>query len=275
MALPQTTSMFNKQNVLRCVTVLTVILVFILILPRISIMLKQFIAWSSTKGSHITFISLTGAMLLWACLPLPGFMFLCFGAGLLYGFVGGFFLAWTVSLVGIAISFPLYRYCCGKKLLAYLGGSSDRMKILLEEAKINGFTIALLVKMLPFTGGPANVIFAVCTPIPLLTFLGACSVAHLKYLLYTFVGSAAHSLSESGKKKNLNKVEQERSRVTNLITTILIVGSLLLMMIFGYKLLNDIEKKVQEKRARQNGNNVDVDIEVEEKKGLLDDSDSI
>ena len=72
--------------------------------------------------------------------------------------------------------------------------------------------------------------------------------------------------------KNLNKVENERSRVTNLITTILVIGALLLMIIFGYKLLNDIEKKVKEKRARQHGNNVDIDIEVEEKKGLLDDA---
>ena len=83
-----------------------------------------------------------------------------------------------MALIGIAISFPLYRYCCGKQVLAYLGGTDERMKVLLEATKTNGFKIAVLMKMLPFTGGPANVLFAVCTPIPLLTFMAACAIGH-------------------------------------------------------------------------------------------------
>ena len=265
-----------KQNIIKLAIIITIIIIFILIIPRISVMLKNFVKWSSKQGSHITFISLSSAMLVWGCFPIPGFMFLVFGAGYLYGFAGGFFLAWTISLMSIAISFPLYRYCCGRHCLAYLGGSSERMKVILEAAKTNGFKIAVLVKMLPFTGGPANVIFAVCTPIHLLTFLAACAIGHLKYLLYAFVGAAATSLTEDPKTKKLNRLEQQRNHTVNIVGTILVIGALLLMLYFGYTILKEIEDEV---KNRKNGNNdSEIGIEAEEKKGLLEevaDADSI
>eukprot|EP00944_MAST-04C_sp_MAST-4C-sp1_P008880 g8880.t1 len=266
--------MFSKQNMIKFAVVVAVVLFFAFIIPHISVALKSFVKWASTKGSHITFISLTGAMILWASTPLPGFMFLCFGAGFLYGVVGGFFLAWVVALIGIAISFPLYRYCCGKQVLAYLGGTDERMKVLLEATKTNGFKIAVLMKMLPFTGGPANVLFAVCTPIPLLTFMAACSIGHIKFLLYTFVGAAATSLTESKIKKKMNKEEEARHHFTTVVATSLAIGALLLMMYFGYRMLRDVEKEVE--RRKRAGNEIDDgDIEAEEKKALLDDADSI
>ena len=266
--------MFSKKTMTKFAIVVAVVLFFCFIIPHISVMLKSFVKWASTKGSHITFISLTGAMILWASTPLPGFMFLCFGAGFLYGVVGGFFLAWVVALIGIAISFPLYRYCCGKQVLAYLGGTNERTKVLLEATKTNGFKIAVLMKMLPFTGGPANVLFAVCTPIPLLTFMAACAIGHIKFLLYTFVGAAATSLTESKIKKKMNKEESARHHLSTVIATSLAIGALLLMIYFGYKMLRDVEKEV-ERRKRAGTEIGDGDIEAEEKKGLLDDADSI
>ena len=106
--------------------------------------------------------------------------------------------------------FPSVQVLLRQASFSVLGGTDERTKVLLEATKTNGFKIAVLMKMLPFTGGPANVLFAVCTPIPLLTFMAACAIGHIKFLLYTFVGAAATSLTESKIKKKMNKEESAR-----------------------------------------------------------------
>ena len=167
----------------------------------------------------------------------------------------------------------LYRNCCGKAIVKYFGALSERTKLWLELAEKDGIRVVFLVKMLPFGGGgTANVFFAVLTKVSLSDFAVGLSIAHLKYLLFTFVSASAGSLATLKNSPNVqpsNSLYKQRSHTLQLIMGG--VGALVLLVLtwWTWRTYNEIEEQLNDAKHKQETGDVDSTKETDR---LLGDS---
>ena len=231
---------------------LVVALVAIFLLPKIASAINTAVVWSQSKGSTITLIFILTFMFVSSGVPVPGFMFLVFAVGLLYGVWAGFFLAYFGSFVFTSFWFLVYRNCCGKDVVKMFGEQSERNKLWMELAERDGIRIVTLVKLLPFGGGGlANVSFALLTKVTYCDFAIGLSIAHVKFLLYTFVSSSAGSLSTMNADGKGSKEHQQRFHTMRVIMSIL-AGCVLVGLIFwGCITYQEIEKQVDDMQKQR------------------------
>ena len=233
-----------------------IIICFVLIIPRVASLINSLVIYGSGRGATTVFVVLVSLMTLSAGVPLPGFIFVVFAAGILYGVLYGFLLAYSVSFVASCSWFLLYRNCCGKAIVKYFGTLSERTNLWLELAEKDGIRVVFLVKMLPFGGGgTANVFFAVMTKVSLSDFAAGLSIAHLKYLLFTFVSASAGSLATLKNPPNAqpsNSLYKQRSHTMHLVMGGVGVLVLLVLAWWTWKTYNEIEEQLKDaKRKRE------------------------
>ena len=223
----------------------------IVTMPYAAKYVRLFLSWCRLQGAWAV-VAVSSAVVIWAGLPMPGFIFLVTGSGAIFGALYGFLIVYVASLAGVAIVFNMVRCGCGcvrPCISAWM--ESERWDGIIEEAAVNGFRVSLLVKLLPFTGGgTTNIIFAAVTSIHFCQFFAACCIAHLKFLAYTSVGAAGAMLAQ---RRSENAVHRRNRTIITVSVGIVAVVAVAFLSAFSMTTLQRIERRVKARGRGERG----------------------